>query len=70
MIKKMDINVNLSVKGCWRLVNGIQNGKTPAEIRERASIAEEWITANKNLDIDTYNDMMNSIAYLIRESYQ
>ena len=70
MIKKMDINVNLSVKGCWRLVNGIQNGKTPAEIRERASIAEEWITANKNIDIDTYNDMMNSIAYLIRESYQ
>lgn len=70
MIKKMDINVNLSVKGCWRLVNGIQNGKTPAEIRERASIAEEWITANKNLDIDTYNDMMESIAYLIRESYQ
>ena len=70
MIKKMDINVNLSVKGCWRLVNGIQNGKTPAEIRERASIAEEWITANKNLNIDTYNDMMDSIAYLIRESYQ
>lgn len=70
MIKKMDINVNLSVKGCWRLVNGIQNGKTPAEIRERASIAQDWITANKNLDIDTYNDMMDSIAYLIRESYQ
>ena len=70
MIKKMDINVNLSVKGCWRLVNGIQNGKTPAEIRERASIAEEWITANKNIDIDTYDDMMHTICYLINESYK
>ena len=69
MIKNMPINPNLSIKGCWRLVNAIQNGKTSKEIRERAMIAQDWITANNNIDIDTYNDMMDSIAYLIRESY-
>lgn len=35
------INVNLSVSGCWKMVNRIQLGKTRAEILERCKIAEK-----------------------------
>ena len=66
----MTINKNLSVKGCWRMVNAIQNGETPAAIRERCNIAEEWLKANQIISNDQYNDMMMTISYLYRESYQ
>ena len=65
----MAINKNLSVDGCWRMVNAIQNGKTPHEIRERCRIAEEWLKANEVIDNDQYNDMMMTVAYLHRESH-
>ena len=65
----MRINTGLSVKGCWRMVNAIQNGRTPQEIRERCRIAEEWLKANKVIDNDQYNDMMMEVSYLHRESY-
>ena len=65
----MAINKNLSVKGCWRMVNAIQNGKTPQEIRERCQIAEEWLKANEVIDNDQYDNMMDAVAYMYRESY-
>ena len=64
----MTINKKLSVRGCWAMVNAIQNGKTPQEIRERCDIAEKWLLANENLDVDTFDDMMRTIAYLYNES--
>ena len=66
----MTINKNLSVKGCWRMVNAIQNGKTPLEIRQRCNIAEKWLQANEVISYDEYNDMMMTISYLHRESFQ
>ena len=65
----MEINRNLSVNGCWKMVNAIQNCRTPAEIRDRAAIAEQWLMANDVIDNDTYDDLMNTVAYLVRESY-
>lgn len=65
----MTINRNLSVNGCWKMVNAIQNGTTPAEIRERANIAEQWLTANVVIDNDTYDELMNTVAFIVRESY-
>lgn len=65
----MAINVRLSVNGCWRMVNAIQNGRTPQEIRERCGIAEEWLKANEIINNDEYNDLMMTVSYLYRESY-
>lgn len=65
----MKINASLSVTGCWKMVNAIQNGKTPQEVRERCYIAEKWLKANKVIDNDQYNDMMMTVTYLHRESY-
>ena len=65
----MNINRNLSVGGCWKMVNAIQNGRTPEEIRDRAATAEQWLMANDVIDNDTYDDLMNTVAYLVRESY-
>lgn len=65
----MEINRNLSVNGCWKMVNAIQNGATPAEIRDRAATAEQWLMANDVIDNDTYDDLMNTVAFLVRESY-
>jgi hypothetical protein len=65
----MVINTMLSLNGCWRLVNATQNGKTPQEVRERCAVAEEWLTANKVISMDDYDDLMNTIAYIVRDSY-
>ena len=65
----MEINKNLSEQGCWRMVNAIQNGKTPAEIRERAHIAEQWLMVNAIITNEVYDELMNTVAYLVRESY-
>lgn len=65
----MKINTRLSVEGCWKMVNAIQNGNTPQEIRERCRIAAKWLEENENLDYDQYNEMMMAVTYLHRESY-
>lgn len=65
----MAINKNLSEQGCWKMVNAIQNGKTPEEIRDRCHIAEVWLAANVIIDNATYDELMNTVAYLHRESY-
>ena len=65
----MKINTKLSVNGCWEMVNRIQNGTTPQEIRRRCQVATEWLNANENIDNDTYNDLMMTVSYLHRESY-
>lgn len=65
-----NINTKLSVKGCWGMVNRIQDGRTPDEIRERCYIAEQWLTANEVITNEEYDDLMDTVAYLHRESYQ
>lgn len=63
------INTKLSVKKCWDMVNATQNGKDPADIRERCKVAAEWLEKNEVIDYDQYNDMMMAISYTFRESY-
>ena len=65
----MKINTTLSLKGCWRMVNAIQNGETPKEIRRRAIIAREWLINNTVISLDEFDELMNTVAYLVRESY-
>jgi hypothetical protein len=65
----MKINTRLSVAGCWKMINAIQNGKSPEEVRDRCYIAEKWLKANEVIDNDQYDDMMMTVAYLHRESY-
>lgn len=66
----MGINRRLSLRGCWRMVNAIQNGETPKEIRNRAGIASEWLKANEVISIEDFDELMDTVAYLVRESYQ
>ena len=65
----MAINTKLSIKGCWEMVNRIQLGNTPKEIRDRASIAEKWLIANEVINNEQFDDLMNAVSYWIRESY-
>ena len=65
----MKVNTKLSVRGCLEMVNRIQNGRTPQEIRERCGIAEEWLRANKIITTSQYNDMMMAVSCICRESY-
>ena len=65
----MAINTKLSLTGCWRMVNAIQGGKTPSEIRRRCMIAEEWLKANEIISTDDFDDLMMAVAYIHRESY-
>ena len=67
---KPEINVKLSYKKCWEMVNRIQLAKSPKEIRERCSIAEKWLIANEVIDNEQFDDLMNAVAYQSRESYR
>ncbi len=65
----MAINKRLSLRGCWRMVNAIQNGDTPKEIRQRAGIAAEWLKANEVISIDDFDELMDTVAFWVRASY-
>lgn len=65
----MEINTRLPLKRCWDMVNRIQKGNTPQEIRRRCQIAEEWLTANEIISNEEYDALMMTVAYLHRESY-
>lgn len=69
VVEFVPINPRLSVKGCWKMVNAIQNASTPKEVRERCDIAEEWLVANTVITSEEYNDLMMTLTYLFRESY-
>lgn len=69
VVEFVPINPRLSVKGCWKMVNAIQNASTPKEVRERCDIAEEWLVANTVITSEEYNDLMMTVTYLFRESY-
>lgn len=66
----MSVNTRLSVKGCWTMVNRIQKGSTPADIRERCNIAEEWLKANEIITNEEYDELMMTVSWLYRESYR
>lgn len=40
-----------------------------ADTHEKITVAEDFITKLDYLSIDTYDDMMNALAYLRRELY-
>lgn len=65
----MTINTKLSVKRCWDMVNRIQMGRTPDEIRRRCRVAEEWLTANEVITTDEYDELMMAVSFIHRESY-
>ena len=63
MKKEMAINRNLSLKGCWRMVNNVD------EIW-KANIAEEWLTNNDVITNEEYDELMIALSYLVREIYR
>lgn len=65
----MGINRNLSLKGCWTMVNKIQLAATPEGIRERCRVAQEWLDANQVISIEEYDELMRALSYQFRESY-
>ena len=66
----MKVNTQLSLNGCWNMVNRIQLADTPSEIRERCGIAEYWLTNNKVISVEEYDELMQAVAYFHRESYR
>lgn len=51
------------------MVNAIENAGTPAEVRTRCAIAEEWLKNNDVISNADYDDLMDTVAYICRESY-
>lgn len=65
----MAINTKLSLKGCWKMVNAIQNAESSTAIRERCRVAEEWLNANEIISNEEYDDLMIAVSFQYRESY-
>ncbi len=57
-----------TVKQLWDFVNRIEVDD-PNVTRDRAQTAIEFLDNIVGLDIYVYNDMMDAIAYIVRESY-
>lgn len=66
-MKKWDankpVNRNLSLKGCWLIVN-------TAETLEECKIAYNWIYDNEVITNDEYDDLMITLSYKTREAYR
>ena len=58
----------MTVNEYWNIVNNIQVGKTPGEVRQRCNEAEKLIRADKTMDNDTFDELMMAIAFLYREA--
>ena len=65
----MAINKKLSVRGCWKMVNAIQNAKTLEEVRERCAIAQDWLKENEVIDNEAYDELMMAVSFIYRETY-
>lgn len=63
------INTKMSLDKCREMVNRIQLGNTPEEIRKRCNVAEKWLKANEVISNEEYDDLMRTVSYLYRESY-
>lgn len=57
-----------SVNRLWSFINRIEVND-PKLTRDRAQSAIKVLDKVENLNIDTYNSMMDSIAYIVRDSY-
>ena len=57
-----------SINQLWDFINRIEVND-PKATRARAEQAIKVLDKCKYLDIDTYDSMMDSIAYIVRESY-
>lgn len=57
-----------SVKQLWSFINRIEVND-PKLTRHRANQAIQVLDKAEGLDIDTYNSMMDFIAYIVRNSY-
>ena len=69
MTKTKEINENLTLDQCWKMCNNIQHAKTPEETRERCTIAEAWLTANTVISVSEYDELMDYVAWLYRDSF-
>lgn len=63
----MEINKNLSLEGCWKMVNNIYNATTPDAIRNRCLIAERWLKANVVISSDDFDELMMAVSGIYRE---
>ena len=63
-----EINTKLSLAGCWKMVNAIQNGKTEGDVRHRCYIAEQWLKANEIISNDDFDELMMTVSYWYREA--
>lgn len=57
-----------SINQLWSFINRIEVND-PKLIRDRANQAIKVLDKAEGLDIDTYNSMMDSIVYIVRDSY-
>ena len=64
------INTKLSLNGCWKMVNRIEAASSADKIRERCYTAEQWLAANEVITIEQFDELMNAVAFIHRESYK
>lgn len=63
MIRNIQVNPKLSLKGCWAMVNRVNT-------LEKLHIAKQWLKVNELITNDEYNDLMMALSYISRELYR
>lgn len=66
MIKNIPVNPHISFEKLFGIVNRVMVDNL-SESWERWYIAEKWVCANKEIDFDQFDELMNTLAFLSRE---
>ena len=61
--RNIPVNRNLSVRGCWRMVNAVNS-------LEKVKVAQQWLDNNDVISIDEYDALMRSLSYISRELHR
>lgn len=66
MIKNIPVNPHISFEKLFGIVNRVMVDDLD-ESFERWYIAEKWVCANKKINFDQCDELMNTLAFIYRE---
>lgn len=64
------VNHELSVGGCWQMVNRIQLADSGMEMRRRCVLCEVWLFGNEVITTDEFDELMRAVSQCYRDSYK
>ena len=62
-IKNIPVNPNLSIRGCWEMINRVQTV-------QQGAVAEMWLTANRIITREEFRELQVALTWRIRDAFR